>query len=57
MGASTGRLRDPVARRPGDQMMGLSGDVRGTLVIMFLYSTHKHIKFTLTGYSRLYSEL
>ena len=28
-----GRLRDPVAGRPGDQMMGRSGDVPGTLVI------------------------
>ena len=32
MGTSTGRLRDPVARRPGDQMMGRSGDVRMTSV-------------------------
>ena len=32
-GTSTGRLRDPVAGRPRDQMMGRSGDVRGTLVI------------------------
>ena len=28
-----GRLRDPVAGRPGDQMMGRSGDVPGTSVI------------------------
>ena len=27
-----GRLRDPCAGRPGDQMMGRSGDVRGTSV-------------------------
>ena len=27
------RLRDPVAGRPGDQMMGRSGDVHGTSVI------------------------
>ena len=33
MGTSTGRLRDPVAERPGDQMMGRSGNVRGTSVI------------------------
>ena len=33
MGTSTGRLRDPVAGRPRDQMMGRSGDVRGTSVI------------------------
>ena len=28
-----GRLRDPVAGRPGDQIMGRSGDVSGTSVI------------------------
>ena len=57
MGASTGCLRDPVAGTPGDQIMGRSGDVRGTSVMhVFLSSTHKHIKLTLTGYSRLYSE-
>ena len=28
-----GRLQDPVARPPGDQMMGRSGEVRGTSVI------------------------
>ena len=33
MGMSTGRLRDPFAGRPRDQIMGLSGDVRGTFVI------------------------
>ena len=33
MGAFTRRLRDPVAGRPGDQMMGRSGDVRGRSVI------------------------
>ena len=58
MGTSIGRLRDLVAGRPGDQMMGRSGDVRGTLVInVFLNPTQKYIKLTLTGYSRLYSEL
>ena len=31
-GMSTGRLRDPVAGRPWDQMMGRSKDVRGTSV-------------------------
>ena len=31
-GTSTGRLRDPVAGRPWDQMMGRSKDVRGTPV-------------------------
>ena len=33
MGTFTGRLRDAVAGRPGDQIMGRSGDVRGTSVI------------------------
>ena len=32
MGTSMGRLRDPVAGRPRDQMMGRSGDVLGTSV-------------------------
>ena len=36
MGASTGRLRDPLAGRPGDQMMGRSGHVPGTSVIHVL---------------------
>ena len=31
-GTSTGRLRDPVAGRPWDQMMGRSKDVCGTTV-------------------------
>ena len=58
MGTSTGRLWDPVAGCPGDQMMGRSGDVHGISVIhVFLNSIHKHIKLTLTGYSRHYSEL
>ena len=49
-----GRLWDPVAGRLGAQMMGRSGDVRGTSVIhVFLNLTHTHIKLTLTGYSRL----
>ena len=28
-----GRPQDPVVKRHGDQIMGRSGDVRGTLVI------------------------
>ena len=36
MGTSTGRLRDPVAGSPGDQMMGRSGDVPGRQLYMFL---------------------
>ena len=43
MGTSTGRLRDPVARRPGDKMMGRSGDVRGTSVInVFKFNSQTH---------------
>ena len=50
METSKGRLQDLVTGRPGDQMMGHSrGDVGQTC---FLNSTHKHIKLTLTGYSR-----
>ena len=53
-----GRLRDQVGGRLVDQMMGRSGDVSGTSVIhVFLNSSQKHIKLTLTGYSRLYREL
>ena len=33
MGTSTGRLRDPVAGRLGDQIIGRSKDVHGTSVI------------------------
>ena len=50
MGMSTGRLWDPTAGHPGDQIMGRSRDVSQTC---FLNSTHKYIKLTLTGYSRL----
>ena len=35
METSTGRLRDPLAGRPGDQMMGRSGDVPGRRSYMF----------------------
>ena len=54
MWMSTGRLLDPAARRPGDQIMGRARDVRH---ICFLNSTQKHIKLNLIGYSTLYSEL
>ena len=57
MGTSTGRLRDPVAGRPGDQMMGRSRDVRGRRSVYFLNSAQKYIKLLLTSYSRPYSEL
>ena len=56
-GTSTGRLWDQVAGRSGDQIMGCSRHVRGTLVkYVFFKSTHKHIKLTLAGFSRLYNE-
>ena len=43
--------------RPEDQIMRRSRDVRAASVKhVFLNSTHKHIKLTLTGYSRLHSE-
>ena len=46
METSRGRLRDPVAGRPEDQIIGRSGDVSGTPVIhVFLNSTVKHINF------------
>ena len=57
MGTSTGHLLDPVAGRSGDQMMGRSGDVRGTSVMHVLNPAQKYIKLTLTGYLGLYSEL
>ena len=48
MGTSTGRVRDPVTGRPGDQMMGRSwGRPRDVGHICFLNSTQKHIKGTL----------
>ena len=53
-----GRLWDPVVGHPEDQMIGRAGDVPEPSVIhVFLNSTQKHIKPTLTGYSRLYIEL
>ena len=53
MGTSTGFLWDPLAGCTGHQMMGRSGDVRGTLVKRFLNSAQKRIELTLTGYSRI----
>ena len=50
MGTSTGRVREPVAGCPGDQIIARSGDIPVTLVIhVFLNSAHKHIKVTLKG--------
>ena len=58
MGTTTGRLREPVTGYPENQMIGGSGNVRGTCVIdVFFNSTQKHVKITFTNYSRLYSEL
>ena len=51
MGTSVRRVWVPVAGCLGYQIMGHSKDVLETLVKMFLYSTQKHIKLTLTGYS------
>ena len=51
MGAFARRLQVPVAEFLGDQIMGQSRDAHGTLVKMFLNSTQKLIKLTLTGYS------
>ena len=56
------RLRVPVAGRPGDQIMGCSSDKdvlvtsTGSRQNMFTNSAYKHIKRTLTGYSKLYSD-
>ena len=48
MGTSTGRVRDPVTGRPGDQMMRRSwGRPRDVGYICFLNSTQKHVKLTL----------
>ena len=48
MGTSTGRVRDPVTGRPGDQMIGRSwGRPRDVGHICFLNSTQKHVKLTL----------
>ena len=38
MVTSTGLLRDPVAGRPGDQIMGRSGDVRGSRSYTFTFT-------------------
>ena len=46
MGTSLGRLRDPIAGCPWDQMMGRSRDVRGT-------SVKRIFKIKLTNTSNL----
>ena len=43
MGTSTESLPDPVAGRPGGQMMGRSGDVRGTSVIHVIFKFNSEI--------------
>ena len=50
-----GRLQDLVLGRPGDQMMGRSGT--SVKLRYILNPTQKHIKLTLTGYSKRYGEL
>ena len=37
MWTSKGRLQDPVAGHPEDQIMGRSGDVRKTLIMHFFF--------------------
>ena len=49
MGTSTERLQGPVAERPGDQMMGRSGDVPVTSVIHDFYIQLTNI-LNLLGY-------
>ena len=45
MGTFIGNIQDPVAGRPGDQMLRRFGDIRGTSVVhFFLNPTQKHIK-------------
>ena len=51
-----GRQRHPVAGRIREQMMVVLGMSAGDRSNIFLNSTHKHIKLSLTGYLRLYSE-
>ena len=43
MGTSTARVRDPVAKRPGDQMMGRPGDVRGAPVIHVYFKSNAEL--------------
>ena len=46
MGTSTGRLRNPVEGRPGDQMMERSGDVPGTSVIhVFKFNSETYLTY------------
>ena len=58
MGMSRGRLWDPLAAHPvvpnDETFWGRLQDVGHTC---FSHSSQKHIKLTLAGYSRLYSEL
>ena len=54
---STGRLRDQVAGRCWDQIIGRSKDAqRNVGQTCFLNSTKKRIKHTWAGYSRYYIE-
>ena len=46
MGTSTGRLRNPVEGRPGDQMMERSGDVPGTSVMhVFKFNSETYLTY------------
>ena len=47
MGKSKGRLWDPVAGSPGDQMMGRSGDVPGgRSYIFFKFNSETHLTYS-----------
>ena len=48
MEMSTRHLQGQIAGRPADQMMGHSGNIRGTSVI-YVFSTDKYLKLTLTS--------
>ena len=53
-----GRLRNPVAGHPRDQIMGRSRDVlKMSIIHFFLNLAQQHIELTLAAYTRLHSEL
>ena len=46
MGTSTGRLRDPVAGRPGDQIIGRSAESPGRRPYMFFkFNSETHLTY------------
>ena len=58
MGTLLERLRDPVAERPGDQMMGRSGDVprMSGSYMFFKFNSETYLTY-FDRLARLYSEL